>query len=177
MNTLILGALRPALLRRVVARTVTAAVALGLVASALVLTGTGTAHAAKARAGYAAMAASDYEKRVQRHINKERAQRGLPRLRLASCTDRVAERWATHLANNDAFYHQSMRDVLQRCHASYAGETLGRGAMRPARLVYLWMHSDGHRAVLLSPKARRIGIGSQFDRQGRWVTTANFMRF
>ncbi|HJR36919.1 MAG TPA: CAP domain-containing protein, partial [Nocardioidaceae bacterium] len=61
--------------------------------------------------------------------------------------------------------------------AMYAGETLGRGAISPRRLVRMWMHSDGHRHVLLSRKSRRIGIGAVPDAYGRWVVAANFMRF
>ena len=49
-----------------------------------------------------------------------------------------------------AFFHQSMSTILNNCNAYYAGETLGRGAISPKRLVYLWMHSPEHRQVLLS---------------------------
>ena len=123
------------------------------------------------------MSPGDYEKRVQHWVNVVREGHGLPRLRVASCTDRVAERWNTHLAANDLFYHQSMEEILYRCDARYAGETLGRGAITPRVLVQMWMDSDGHRAVLMSPQARRIGVAAQPDAYGRWVTTADFMRF
>jgi uncharacterized protein YkwD len=69
-----------------------------------------------------------------------------------------------------------MEDLLTRCDARYAGETLARGSVAPRRLVRMWMHSDGHRRVLMSSKARRIGIGASPDTQGRWVVAANFMR-
>lgn len=118
-----------------------------------------------------------YERKVQYRVNQVRAQRGLPRLRLAACTDQVAERWNRHLTVTGEFYHQSMADVLDRCDATYAGETLGRGGMTPQRLVQLWMDSEPHRVVLMSTKSRRIGIGAEYDASGRWVVTANFMRF
>jgi uncharacterized protein YkwD len=124
-----------------------------------------------------AMATSSYEKQVQYWINVRRAHHGLHKLRLASCTDAVAERWGEHLASTDTFYHQSMTTILDKCNAYYAGETLGRGAITPKRLVYLWMHSPEHRHVLLSKYPRRIGIGAYPDRFGEWVVAADFMRF
>jgi len=127
--------------------------------------------------GSPAMARSTYERRVQFWINRRRHQHGLHRLKYASCTDRVAERWGKHLALNDAFRHQSMMRILLKCDAYYAGETLGRGAITPRRLVYLWMHSPEHREVLLSSHAHRIGIGCYPDRYGRWVTAVDFMQF
>ena len=70
-----------------------------------------------------------------------------------------------------------MSYVLNRCDARYAGETLGRGTMSPRRLVTMWMRSPAHRSVLLSRKSRRIGVGVAPDRYGRWVITANFVRY
>lgn len=152
-----------------------------ILASLLLSTGLTTISTVSAAAATssspAVMSRAVYEKQVQHRVNVVRKAHGLPSLRLASCTDDVAERWNTHLAKNDLFYHQSMWDILDRCDATYAGETLGRGAITPQVLVRMWMHSAGHRAVLMSPLSRRIGVASQKDAFGRWVTTADFMRF
>jgi uncharacterized protein YkwD len=158
-----------------------------LVGSALVLTtvtppdradrpapGTATAPATHQVAG---TTLDDYEKRVHRLINKRRAGHDLRRLRLADCPETTAKRWSRHLARTEEFYHQSMTDVLDACEAVYAGETLGRGSMTPRKLVRMWMESSGHRAVLLSPKSRRIGIGASVMSDGRHVVAANFIRF
>jgi uncharacterized protein YkwD len=118
-----------------------------------------------------------YEERVQRLVNRRRASRELPRLRVAACAEQAAEEWSAFLALNGLFEHRSMTQVLDRCNARYAGETLGRGTMSPRKLVRMWMRSPGHRAVLLSPKSRRIGVGAATDLSGRWVVAANFIRF
>ena len=118
-----------------------------------------------------------YERRVQYWVNVQRRRHGLRRVHLETCTDRMAERWTTHLVRRNRFYHRSMWRIINRCDAYYAGETLGRGAIWPHRLVQMWMRSPGHRHILLSRKAHRIGVGSRVDRYGRWVTTANFTRF
>ena len=128
-------------------------------------------------AAYPAMSTSTYEKDVQRWINVQRDKRGLRHLQLASCTDRVAERWGSYLAAHDAFYHQSMDAILKECRARYAGETLGRGAISPRRLVRMWMNSPSHRKILLSKQPRRVGIGAYPDVYGQWVVAADFMRF
>jgi uncharacterized protein YkwD len=130
-----------------------------------------------AAAAYPAMSTSSYEKDVQRWINVQRGKHGLRHLRLASCTDRVAERWVSYLAAHDAFYHQSMSAILKECNARYAGETLGRGAISPRRLVRMWMNSPSHRDILLSKHPRRVGIGAYPDVYGQWVVAADFMRF
>ena len=49
---------------------------------------------------------------------------------------------------------------------SYAGETLGRGRFGPRTLLRKWMRSPLHRAVVLSPLAKRIGVGSHLDGSG-----------
>jgi uncharacterized protein YkwD len=150
---------------------------LAVIPTATVLSTTAPAAASTGSVSTSAAAADEYEVRVQRQVNRVRRNHELPRLRLASCTDRVAERWSDHLALTSGFYHQSMTDLLDECSATYAGETLGRGTMTPRGLVRLWMNSPPHRAVLLSPKPRRIGVGATADVTGRWVVAANFMRF
>ena len=176
MNTRGFGVLRPrstrSAARRALVAATTSAVALGLSVGTLAPAAT----AVQAAAG-SATAPDTYEKRVQRLVNKRRANHDLPRLRMAACADNVAEDWSYYLAANGEFFHQSMSDVLDRCDARYAGETLGRGAMTPRKLVRMWMQSPGHRAVLLSSKSRRIGVGATADADGRWVVAANFIRF
>jgi uncharacterized protein YkwD len=129
------------------------------------------------RAASPAYSDAYYEKGVQYWVNVQRKRHGLRALTLASCTDYVAERWASHLAAQGSFYHQSMTTLLRRCNARYAGETLGKGTIEPRTLVIMWMHSTPHRRVLLSRSPRSIGVGSTPNATGEWVTTANFMRF
>lgn len=135
------------------------------------------AHAAGVSSRIMSMSSDTYEQKVQFFINQRRAKHGLSRLSLESCTDGTAERWAGKLASSSAFYHQDMGNILRTCRAYYAGETLGKGAISPHRLVYLWMHSPAHRHVLLSKHAKRIGVGAFQDAGGAWVTAANFTKF
>ncbi len=117
-----------------------------------------------------------YEQRVRVLVNRQRVAHGLPALRFVRCANGTATRWSRHLASTGSFYHQDMGQVLDACNATYAGETLGRGSITPRRLVRLWMESPGHKHILLTKYARRIGIGSVVDSHGQWVTAANFVR-
>ena len=119
--------------------------------------------------------ADRYERRLQAIINVRRSARGLRPLRLNACTDGIAERWGSHLARTGAFEHQSLTPLLQRCRASWAGETLAYGPVTPVRMVSMWMHSPGHRAILLSRQATHVGIGAARDSRG-WVVAADFTR-
>ena len=163
------AALRPAL-RALVAGLTVALAALGLSVVAAPVNAAETSQ-------IMSMSSSTYEARVQYWINVQRSRHSLGKLRLQSCTDGTAERWASYLAAHDAFYHQDMGNILNKCNAYYAGETLGRGSISPRRLVYLWMHSPAHRDVLLSRYAKRIGVGSYIDSHGQWLTAANFTKF
>jgi uncharacterized protein YkwD len=180
MNTRDLGVLRPPSFRpavRMTAALTAAVLAFGLIATATTPPATAVAPRALTATTATALAPDIYEARVQRLVNRRRANRDLPRLRLAACPDRVAENWSRYLALNQLLRHRSMTYVLNRCDARYAGETLGRGTMSPRRLVRMWMNSPAHRDVLLSRKARRIGVGATQDIFGRWVVAANFVRF
>lgn len=152
--------------------------AVAVLASAFVVVGptAGSASATMTQQEIRAMSADTYEQQVKYWVNKMRANRGLRKLRLHSCTDHYSERWSQHLADTLQFYHQSLDPFFDKCGARYAGETLARGTATPRDMVKAWMNSDGHRRVMLSKSPRRMGIAAVLDSNGRWVLTANFTR-
>ena len=135
--------------------------------------------AAKAQVAPVARTADQatYENQVIYYINVQRHLNGLPPVTSAGCPESTSALWATHLASTDGFYHQSMYTLLDKCHAHYAGETLGRGDISPETLVTMWMNSPPHHAVLMSPSPDRIGVGAVLNANGEWVTAANFIKF
>jgi uncharacterized protein YkwD len=130
-----------------------------------------------AQTAHPGMSRTSYERATLRNINAVRRAHHLGTLSFASCSNRVASKWSTHLALTHGFYHQSMLRLLNVCRARYAGETLGMGTMTPKKLVSLWMHSPPHRHILLSKNPQRIGIGATPNANGEWVVAAEFMRF
>jgi uncharacterized protein YkwD len=71
------------------------------------------------------------------------------------------------------------RRVRRYTGADWVGENVGavrRRGNTARRIVRMWMASPGHRAVLLSPSGRRIGVGRRAGRLGsakRAVFTAD----
>jgi uncharacterized protein YkwD len=118
-----------------------------------------------------------YEARVLHLVNGRRAAHGLRPLRLQTCTDTIADGWSSYLAKTSSFFHQDLGRLLDRCGATWAGETLAEGSVPPRRIVSMWMHSPEHRQIMLAKAPRRIGIGASPGADGTWVVTADFTRF
>ncbi len=106
-------------------------------------------------------------------INKRRAARGAPRLRINRRLTRAAM-WHTHdMVHHGYFGHVSRRgrDVVDRLYGAHylggrfswaVGENLAWGSGRratPRQIVQAWMRSAGHRRNMLDGRYREIGIG------------------
>jgi uncharacterized protein YkwD len=102
-------------------------------------------------------------------VNAQRAERHLRPLRAASALRRAADRHSRDMVVRRFFAHVSpggstLTDRVRR--AGYPGFTLGEdigwGTDRlatPAAIVDAWMHSPPHRAIILHPRFREIGVG------------------
>lgn len=119
---------------------------------------------------------NEYENRVAYLVNKKRKARDLPPVRyFQSCLDQMAERWAVHLADLGELVHRDQQKVLKKCDLTWTGETLVRGTLLlPGDAVKAWMNSKPHRAVLMKARAKRVGVGTRIDGEGRYVTVLNF---
>ena len=99
-------------------------------------------------------------------INEARARHGLSRVDASGSLRRSASAFAGHLMRTQRFAHAN------RIHASsrfrVLGETLairvGSRRWRPRAVVRGWLHSPGHRALLLSRSFRYAGAGSSRGR-------------
>lgn len=106
-------------------------------------------------------------------LNRERARHGLGRLRSNGRLRAAALRHSGHMARANFFDHtspsgSSMTDRVRR--AGYLrgsggwalGENIAWGAgslATPRAIVRAWMRSPGHRANILTPRFREIGVG------------------
>ena len=118
----------------------------------------------------------EYANRVVARVNQARDRAGLRRLRFyQTCLDNHAERWAKYLARSGRLEHRNQYRVLSDCNLHWTGETLARGAggLSPRAMVRAWMHSPGHRAVLMKPRANLAGVAIRRDAQGRVVGVVN----
>jgi uncharacterized protein YkwD len=108
-------------------------------------------------------------------INRERARRGLRKLRVSRALRVAAGRHSSDMARRDFFAHVSPggADLLDRIRATgiaiassggsrTVGENIAWGGGRlgtPQAIVRAWMHSPGHRANILRRGYRRVGVG------------------
>jgi uncharacterized protein YkwD len=128
------------------------------------------------------------EKAMVRGINAQRARYGLAPVRANRRLGRAADYHSWEMLDANFFAHSS-RDggsfdarIRRFANPRVLGETLamlgGRCGRRSAqRVVRMWMHSPGHRAILLSGKFRRIGLAKRTGRLGgtrACVVTADF---
>jgi uncharacterized protein YkwD len=139
-----------------------------------------------AHAGKASMNAR--ERAVVRSINRQRAHHGLGHVRGSAALARAADYHSWEMLDANYFAHESRGGgpfdarVRRFTRRRALGETLamlGRGCRRgmATRVVRMWMNSPGHRAILLSPAFRRVGIGARAGSLGSGracVVTADF---
>jgi uncharacterized protein YkwD len=125
------------------------------------------------------------ERKVVKLVNRIRARHGLKRLRSSRALARAANDHTSDILRTDLLTHCSpdgtpmATRVRRYTGARWVGENIAmlsrrRGAAR--KVVRMWMASPGHRAVLLSPSGRRIGVGKRAGRLGgarRAVFTAD----
>jgi uncharacterized protein YkwD len=105
--------------------------------------------------------------RVLELTNVERARAGVPPLVLSIQLSEAAQQYSDVLATDACFAHTCgpVPDMVQRdAQAGYTGwtavgENIAAGYPSPEAVVSGWMASPGHRANILNPDYRELGVG------------------
>lgn len=107
---------------------------------------------------------------MQHLLNQTRRSHGLPVLRLNAYVSYRAWLHSKAMARRNTLFHSgNLYDAVRRYRPSAWGENVAiSGSLRRVRT--LWMRSAGHRAIVLNPRYRQIGIGVLNARGGLWVT-------
>jgi uncharacterized protein YkwD len=106
-------------------------------------------------------------------INQARAQHGLGALRAKSALERAAAAHSRDMVRRDFFSHSSpsgstpqqridRTGYLDGARSWAIGETIAWGTggyATPASIVRSWLHSPGHRAILLDGDYHDLGVG------------------
>ena len=159
-------------------RPIVYATTLGLVV-ALALAAT----AAAARPRAAAARATTSEQAILAEVNRVRSEHGLPALRQDGRLVRAARSHTLGMLRTKRFAHGDIASRLKRfgIRGGTVGENLAWGAGTYASaqsIVRMWLGSPSHRANLLRPGFRRIGLGAAVGRfegyAGAVVVTADF---
>ena len=110
-----------------------------------------------------------YEARLVRRINEAN---GL-HLERSRCLDRYAQGYANRLAGGAPFEHKTLGPTMTGCGSSMVGEVLGYGEARPRVMVQAWLLSPLHKAVLMRPYHRYVGVGVVRMEHG-WMVVVRF---
>ena len=127
-----------------------------------------------------------FEREVIDGVNAARSQSGLAPVRAHRGLSRGADKHSRDMLRADFFDHSSSdgtpweRRVRRFTRANFVGETLaalGRRHGGAATVVQMWLESPPHRAIVLEPGFRRIGVGRRWGTLGsarNAVVTADF---
>ena len=113
-------------------------------------------------------------------MNAARTSRGLAPLQVDYRLVRVARSHSSDMLRHQYFSHGAFTSRVRGSGAAgpVFGEDLAWGPMSASWVVSQWLASPAHRAVLLRPGFRRIGVGAYqgnfAGRQGALVVTADF---
>ncbi|MBW4661024.1 MAG: CAP domain-containing protein [Drouetiella hepatica Uher 2000/2452] len=125
--------------------------------------------AQKSSGGQRAVSSNDFVQRVVDLTNAQRAQAGLPALKLNAKLSAAAYAHSRDMALNDFFNHMGSdrskaADRVSAQGYSYlnVGENIAAGYATPEAVVAGWMNSPGHRANILYSKVKEIGVGFYF---------------
>ena len=151
---------------------------LALLASAVVLAATVATGSAPADAHERAQSsAGKYAQQAFNATNANRAHHGLRALRANDCLKHAAVRQARLMAQQEQIFHQDLGRVMNDCGLDTAGENVAYGYPTGRSVVNDgWMNSEGHRANILNPSFRLMGIGARKGHDGRWYVAQVFGR-
>ena len=125
----------------------------------------------------AATPESKYQSQGFSATNSHRDRHDRAELGKQDCVQKYAVKQARKMARQERMFHQDLGPVLRACGLSAAGENVAYGYSSGRSVVNDgWMHSDGHRANILNPQFRLMGIGARKSDSGRWYVAQVFGR-
>jgi uncharacterized protein YkwD len=125
-----------------------------------------TALAVSALVGAPAASASTAESALVTKINAARAAAGLPAVSVHADLVAAARRHSSAMAERQTLFHSSLAGIC--CYRSL-GENVGAGTT-PSAVHVAFMGSSGHRANILNPAMRHVGVGVVSSGGQLWVT-------
>lgn len=108
---------------------------------------------------------SAIEEQFLDQLNNERATRGLPVVLADNELESASARWSDRMAGSQTLVHSS----------DGRAEIIARGYWT-GQITDAWMHSDGHRNLMVDPNLRWAGVGVTCDASGQIWATIQFRR-
>jgi len=125
---------------------------------------------------HALTAAQTFARSAIRSTNHQRVNHGLHTLSRSDCLQRYAWAQARRMADQERMFHQSLTPIVTSCHLRLAGENIAFGFDTGWQTVRAWMRSPAHRANILKPGYRLIGLGAARGADGLWYVSQVFGR-
>lgn len=113
-----------------------------------------------------AQGVTKYQRQARVVTNVKRDDHDVANLRRKRCVQRFARRQARRMAHQDRMFHQDLGVVLHKCDLSRVGENVAAGYSTGRAVVRAWMNSPGHRANLLEPGFRILGLAMRRSDSG-----------
>jgi uncharacterized protein YkwD len=116
------------------------------------------------------------EDRLVAIVNDERRKRGLVPLRQDDRLRRSARAHSDDMATRGYFSHNSpdgntpSERIREAGYPAPAGENIAQGQDHPTQVMMAWMNSPPHRANIMHPAVRAIGVGVRHGPAGPWWT-------
>ncbi|SMF83249.1 CAP domain-containing protein [Streptomyces sp. Amel2xC10] len=113
---------------------------------------------------------------VLRLVNEERSEAGLSPLTASGSLADLAEQFSDDMAARGFFDHTDPEGLTPWDRATSAGvsglggENIARGQSDAAAVMDAWMNSPGHKANILNPDFKTLGVGVHFGAGGPWWT-------
>jgi len=113
-----------------------------------------------------AQAQDKFQHQARVVTNNVRDNHDVASLEKTKCVQKFARRQARKMARQERLYHQDLGVVLNRCNLSGVGENVAYGYSTGRAAVKAWMKSPGHRANLLNPGYRQLGMAVRHSKDG-----------
>ena len=113
-----------------------------------------------------AQSKAKYQSQARVVTNNNRDNQDLAQLRKGDCVQKFARRQARRMANQDRMFHQDLSDVLRTCGLKKVGENVASGYPTGREAVRGWMNSPLHRANILEPGFRKLGMAVRRSADG-----------
>ena len=117
-----------------------------------------------------------WEDRVVVLVNQARRRARLPPLRADQRLRQSARDYSARMAELGFFAHEdpdgsTAEDRMRAAgHPDPGGENIARGHTGPEEVMHSWLNSPGHRATIVTPDFRSIGVGLHLGPGGPWWT-------
>ena len=121
---------------------------------------------------------NDRVNNIVKYTNIKRAQHGLAPVVVRPELSAIAQEWSDRMTREDHLYHRPQHWNAYPQHIPAGGENILQAWSNRSDeyLVQMWYESPGHKAIMLDPGAKSIGVGVSIAPNGKLYAVQNYGR-